>query len=135
MKIVILDVVNTVSLPGKDLREVGYETVPNYPVIRMIQALSNSGFKIFVVTGRLELLEEKTIKWLDDHKVPFDKILMRKEDDDTINSQLKKHMLDGISSNLKDNDEVIMAVEAYDAAVEMYTVESIDVVQIRRGDI
>ena len=51
---------------------------PNYPVIDILKLLKSKGFKIFILSGRLNTTKEATLEWLYKNNIEFDQIKMRK---------------------------------------------------------
>ncbi len=51
---------------------------PNYPVIELLKLLKSKGFKIFILSGRLNTTKEATLEWLHKNDIEFDQIKMRK---------------------------------------------------------
>ena len=50
---------------------------PNLPVIETLNSLKERGFKIIILSGRLNTTKNATLKWLKKNKVQFDQIKMR----------------------------------------------------------
>ncbi len=50
---------------------------PNFAVIKTLKALKMSGFKIVILSGRLDITKAATLKWLKKYKVDFDDFKMR----------------------------------------------------------
>ena len=51
---------------------------PNLTVIKSLQALKKDGYKIIILSGRLETTKDATLNWLKNNNVEFDIIKMRK---------------------------------------------------------
>ena len=51
---------------------------PNFPVIETLNSLKEMGFKIFILSGRLDTTKDATLKWLKENAVEFDQLKMRK---------------------------------------------------------
>ena len=50
---------------------------PNFPVIETLNSLKEKGFKIFILSGRLDTTKDATLKWLKENAVEFDQLKMR----------------------------------------------------------
>ena len=51
---------------------------PNLPVIKSLQSFKKDGYKIIILSGRLETTKDSTLSWLKNNNVEFDIIKMRK---------------------------------------------------------
>lgn len=51
---------------------------PNLPVIKSLQSFKKDGYKIIILSGRLETTKDATLIWLKKNNVEFDVIKMRK---------------------------------------------------------
>lgn len=58
-----------------------YKDVPNHPVIDLMVMFRARGFDLHILTGRAECTREDTVKWLMRYDVPYDSLLMRKDED------------------------------------------------------
>ena len=52
---------------------------PNIPVIKILKSLKDKGFKISILSGRLETTMNATLKWLKKYDINFDEIRLRKK--------------------------------------------------------
>jgi len=50
---------------------------PNLPVIKSLQTFKKDGYKIIILSGRLETTKDATLNWLKNNSVEFDLIKMR----------------------------------------------------------
>jgi len=68
--------------------------LPNWPVIHTINCLHSTGHKIIIMSGRMrtESVGVKTDKWLKEHGVKYDDLIMRPEGDYTPDHELKEAM-------------------------------------------
>tara|TARA_B100002052_G_C15835467_1_gene577523 strand:+ start:864 stop:1319 length:456 start_codon:yes stop_codon:yes gene_type:complete len=51
--------------------------IPNFPVINTLKALKSNGYKIIILSGRLETTKNATLEWLKKYEVYFDDLKMR----------------------------------------------------------
>ena len=63
-----------------DWKRVG-EDNPVDEVIESISMYAMAGYKVIIMSGRDSVCREETIKWLDEHFVPWDALFMRAEKD------------------------------------------------------
>lgn len=57
------------------------DDAPNDPVIEAMKAFRDAGYHIHILTGRCETVREQTQAWLDNNKVPYNSLHMRKAAD------------------------------------------------------
>ena len=50
---------------------------PNLPVIKSLQSFKKDGYKIIILSGRLETTKDATLSWLKNNNVEFDIIKLR----------------------------------------------------------
>lgn len=70
------------------------EDDPNWPVIELARALWAGGNTMIVMSGRSDACLGETSRWLDDHGVPNDLILMRKDGDHRPDHLVKAELFD-----------------------------------------
>jgi len=97
---VICDIDGTLAMMNGrspfDMNRVG-EDLPNMPVIELVRDLAEK-YTIILLSGREDNGRERTQQWLENHKVPYNILLMRQTKDqrkDAIIKQeiVKKHIL------------------------------------------
>lgn len=106
----------------------------NLAVKKVILSLRNnlSIEKIFLITGRDEKFRSVTEKWLKDKEVPYDLLLMRKNDDRRKDYIYKKEMYENF---IKDKYNVLFVMEDRNQVVNMYRKElNFTVFQVAEGD-
>lgn len=85
---------------------------PINDVIRVINALSDRGHLIYILTGRSSHAYIETVEWLIKHNVPFDKIFMRGMNDSRKDYHIKLEVIksfnrDEVVGVFEDNQQVI----------------------------
>lgn len=85
---------------------------PIYDVIRVINALSDNGHLIYILTGRSSHAYIETVEWLIANDVCFDKIFMRGRNDSRKDYHIKLEVIksfdkDEVVGVFEDNPEVI----------------------------
>ena len=106
---------------------------PDEPTITMVKLFSVAGFKIFIFSGRTDRTEKETRKWLANHDVPFDKLVMRNGDQSKkrIGDEIiKKEMLD----NHADINDVFLVIDDRQKVVNMWRENGLKVAQMDKGD-
>lgn len=104
--------------------------LPNEPVIRMWQELiGDATLKLYIFSGRSEVVREKTIKWLIDNKVFWGTLFMRPDKDYTPDEELKKKWLDQIGGP----DRVFCCFDDRQKVVDMWRSMGITCFQVAPG--
>ena len=87
--------------------------LPNMPVIKTAKLFHQSGFKIYVLSGRSEETKQVTTQWLKKYDVPFDVLKMREKNDTRPDEVIKKEfvvelsILENIFLILDDREKVV----------------------------
>ena len=96
----------------------------------MARILKSQGFHIWILSGRSDRTKDATIDWLNQHDVPFDKLMMRpKKLHFTRDSDLKQMWLDTIGV-----DNVAMVFDDRNQVVDMWRDNGLTVFQVADGD-
>ena len=103
---------------------------PHTDIIRLSQILSNYG-PIILCSAREETGRKDTVDWLIKHKVPFEKLYMRKENDFRDDGIVKKELLAEIR---KEFGEVKLWFDDRDRVVKSLREEGVRVLQVAPGD-
>ena len=97
---VLVDIDGTVALRGErspfDWHRVGLDT-PNWPIIRLVQALRASGYTIVFLSGRDAVCRPETMAWLEEYFgwQPADyQLLMRPQNDNRKDALVKHELFD-----------------------------------------
>lgn len=90
------------------------------------------GVKIIIMSGRDGVCFDETHKWLVDHGIIFDSLLMRAEKDQRKDSIVKKELFD---EYVKDKYNILFALDDRDQVVDMWRKElGIKCLQVNYGD-
>ena len=87
--------------------------LPNIPVIKTAKLFHQSGFKIYVLSGRSDKTKKVTTQWLNKYNVPFDLLKMRDKNDTRPDEVIKKEfvvelsILENIFLILDDREKVV----------------------------
>jgi phosphoglycolate phosphatase-like HAD superfamily hydrolase len=103
--------------------------LPNEPVIMMLGLLALNGYRILILSGRSEVVREKTEVWLRKYRVNYDKIYMRKAGSYIPDEQLKKIWLDEIGK-----DKVYCVFDDRDKVVCFWRGQGITCFQVAEGN-
>jgi phosphoglycolate phosphatase-like HAD superfamily hydrolase len=111
---------------------------PIWDVIDTVNALSDSGANIILVTGRSEDVEEQTENWLDVYLNRWSAMYMRKSGDHREDNIVKSELLDQIIADQKpvgdENPKITGVFEDRQQVVDMYRARGLRVFQVAKGD-
>lgn len=106
------------------------DDLPNKPVIRVIQRLSDD-LRIWITSGRSEDVRAETMLWLRQHKVPCDNLLMRPSKDQTPDDKLKASW---IERGLIDVERVLCVFEDRKRVVDMWRKHGLTCFHVAEGE-
>ena len=96
------------------------EDEPHLDVLNMIHLLS-TGQTVIALTGRNERHRQATLKWISEHNVPLDDLLMRPDDNYESDHELKPRLLDEwLDENGFAHSDVWFILEDRDKVVEAW---------------
>jgi hypothetical protein len=110
---------------------------PNPAVVALYKHLlshsdPDSGQRIFIFSGRSASVKRKTLKWFDNHGIPWpDRLLMRDDGDFTPDEQLKEQWLRNLQG---EGYFVIMTFDDRQKVVDMWRRNGITCLQVAPGD-
>lgn len=104
--------------------------IPNIPIIGIYKALWRSGKHIKIVTGRSDIVKDKTLKWLDRNGicVSYWDLHMRPHGDHRKDIELKKELVAPFANR------ILMVFEDRSAVVRMWRDMGICCLQVAEGD-
>ena len=129
---ILVDVDGTLALFGDANpydRDFSKDTI-NEVVADIVRHKWEHGFKVVIVSGRKEINKETTERWLLEHGVPFDKILMRKTEDNRKDDIIKKEIYD---NEIKGKYNVEFVLDDRDRVVKMWRDQGLTVLQVAAG--
>jgi len=100
-------------------------------VIQILDLASAAGIKILLCTARDEMCRPDTIEWLEEHKVPYDGLYMRKKGDRRDDDIVKFEMLEQIYE-LGYNP--LLVFDDRDRVVKMWRAAGLRCLQVAPGD-
>ena len=68
--------------------------VLNRPVALVLQCFRKEGFRIVLISGRMDQYKEQTVRWLKRHGVLYDDLFMRRANDRRKDSIIKREIYD-----------------------------------------
>lgn len=105
---------------------------PNLPVIETLNSLKEKGFKIIILSGRLNTTKNATLKWLKKNKVQFDQIKMRENTPKgkyISDIDLKQKWLNEIGQ-----ENILCVFDDRKKLVEMWRKNNLTCFQVAEGD-
>jgi predicted kinase len=67
----------------------------NEPVANLVKNYQKLGYKIILLSGRMDLYKPQTLRWLEKHEIVYDELLMRKGKDQRKDSIIKREIFEG----------------------------------------
>lgn len=107
------------------------QDVVNESVATTLRALRAFGFKIILLSGREDYCKPQTIKWLEENKICFDELYMRKTNDNRKDSIVKQEIY---NEQIKPQYNVIAIFDDRDQVVEMWRELGLTCFQVAKGD-
>jgi predicted kinase len=134
---VIVDIDGTMALMG-DRNPYDESTVsqdkPNWPVVRLVQALISAGDRVIFLSGRTDGCFDDTAKWLN-RFIPRDwanwTLLMRKSGDNRRDDIVKREIFD---AEIRDKYHVKFVLDDRNQVVRMWRALGLPVFQVADGD-
>lgn len=105
---------------------------PNIAVISAMKSFHLSKMNLHIVSGRSDLVKEKTLIWLVKHEIPFHRLTMRTEGDYTPDDVLKLNWLN--SGELGSRDNILCVLDDRDKVVKMWRGEGLTCFQVAEGN-
>ena len=103
---------------------------PNLPVVLLAKMMWDKGFRIVIFSGRLNVTESATKRWLEDHEIKWDILRMRPQHMKFVDdAELKREWLHELGK-----DSVFLVVDDRKKVVDMWRKEGVDVWQVAEGD-
>jgi len=104
--------------------------MPNQPIIDIYKAFWLSGRNLKIVTGRSDIVRDKTLRWLDKHGIYIksENLHMRPHGDHRCDTELKKEMVAAFIN------DIYMVFEDRAAVVKMWRDMGITCLQVSEGN-
>lgn len=108
------------------------DDTPNKPIVDLYKTLWKSEeYEIIILTGRNEEFRKVTEKWLTWNEIPFEKLLMRADEDFRPDYIIKEEMLNDLISQGK---SILFTVDDRQQVVDMWRRNGITCLQCDYGD-
>lgn len=116
--------------PGRDYHRYHVESIhsPAHEwVVERARIAHQWGMKVLIVTARISTYNRETVQWLENNRVPFEKIYMREAGDFRPDGVVKREILDMIDA---DGYLVLHAWEDNPQVIEVWESEGIPVTRV-----
>ena len=106
--------------------------LPNSPVVNLVKQYANAGFKIILLSGRVDRYMAQTKKWLEKYGIPYDDLFMRKDGDNRKDAIIKRELFE---SNIEKRYTVEVVLDDRNQVVNMWRLElNLPCFQVYYGD-
>jgi len=133
MKAIIFDIDGTLAKNNTrghfEWDKVSEDSV-NIPIMNMLDAYVNMGYRILILSGRDEVCLEDTKKWLKDNGIIYDLLLLREKGNKEKDVVIKRRMYEQIENEYS----IELVVEDRDQVVKMYRDLGLTCVQVDYGN-
>lgn len=103
---------------------------PNEPVANVLRSLFESGYEVWIVSGRSDVAALETRGWLTKHAVPFHRLLMRSAQDNRADHVLKREW----AEHYQFLETVIAVFDDRNSVVSMWRELGVTCFQVAEGD-
>jgi len=115
---------------------------PNEPVVRALKMHWDLGDTVFIFSGRSDRLKEETVSWLEEHDIPYSKLVMRDSghnhylDDVTLKkSWLGEHEYNGeLRKAHVDKEKILVVYDDRNVVVKMWREQGVPCFQVAEGN-
>jgi predicted kinase len=108
-----------------------YEDELDFVVASIVQRYKDDGYTIVILSGRNDGCKDVTEQWLQDKKVPYDLLLMRKEGDFRQDAIVKQEIFDAY---VRDKFDIEFVLDDRNQVVKMWRDNGLKVLQVADGD-
>lgn len=106
--------------------------IANEPVIASVNALKSQGHNVHIFSARGDIAKDKTIQWLSDNGVAYDKLTMREMDTYTPDEILKRFWLLDLYPNYR--EDILCVFDDRDKVVKMWRELGLSCFQVAEGN-
>lgn len=106
------------------------EDDPIPAVIAVVRALKAAGYEIHIITGRRDDTRGVTEAWLQEHEVPYDRLVMREFHDHTPDDDLKR----GWFHRDYVKEDILCVLEDRNRVVKMWRELGLTCLHVAEGD-
>lgn len=103
---------------------------PHSDVVERVRAEQTAGRTVFVVTARRDRHETVCRDWLAKHEVPYDRLLMRRDDDQRADVEVKREIL----AHIRRTHDVVLALDDNPSVIALWRSEHIPVIVVPGWD-
>lgn len=103
---------------------------PNHDVLRRVFEEREAGRAVFVVTARRDRYERLTRDWLAKHDVEFDELLMRRDNDQRYDVDVKRDIL----RSIRQTHRVVLAIDDNPSIIALWESQHVPVLVVPGWD-
>lgn len=103
---------------------------PNMPTVIVLRALAERGYRIHLMTARIDRVRQKTLDWLAQHEVPYHDITFRPTESRVQDNVLKTAWADALGGP----ERVLVVFEDRQRVVDAWRIAGYTCFQVARGD-
>ena len=103
---------------------------PNFPVVLLAKMMFDKGFRVVIFSGRLNVTQAATERWLEKHEVNWDMLRMRPQHMKFVDdAELKREWLEELGK-----ESVFLVVDDRTKVVDMWRNEGLNTFQVADGN-
>ena len=110
--------------------EMCFKDEPYKDVIQMCNLFYEIGFHVVILSGRSDRVKDKTVAWLEQNKVSYSELHMRKDSDHRPDTIVKKQIMDRHFNNVK----IFAIFDDRDCVVKMWRDNGYRCYQVNYGN-
>lgn len=103
---------------------------PHSDVVERVRTEQVAGRTVFVVTARRDRYEAVCRDWLAKYEVPYDRLLMRRDDDQRVDVEVKREIL----ARIRRTHRVVLALDDNPSVIALWQSEHIPVIVVPGWD-
>ncbi|MGB0522329.1 MAG: AAA family ATPase [Flammeovirgaceae bacterium] len=104
----------------------------NQPVYDVVKSYHEKGYRVILVSGRMDTYKPQTLTWLEKYQIPYDELIMRREKDMRKDAAIKREIFE---THIKPNYFVAFVLDDRNQVVDMWRNElGLACLQVNYGD-
>lgn len=103
-----------------EVHEAAHRRHPVAGVVELVRELHAAGVMVVILTARTDAVRQGTQRWLDDHRIPHHRLLMRRADDTRPNPVVKAAALQHFLMFAGQNARMLFAIDDDPECCQMY---------------
>jgi predicted kinase len=103
----------------------------NLPVANIVKTYKRLGHKILLVSGREDVYKAPTIRWLEKHDIPYDRLIMRQKEDKRKDADVKEEIF---NRDIRNKYYIDFVLDDRNQVVEKWRELGLTCCQVADGD-